>query len=97
MVTSIGTKHTVWEYESEFRLTANPSMCVSDERIEKMEHFPFDPSWVRRVDCGLRSDPAEDAKIVAVVKEKYAHASVCKAHFHPTDYSIKYDLIYAGD
>ena len=94
MVASIGTKHTVWEYESEFRLTVDPSMCIPDERIEKMEHFPFDRAWVRRVYCGLRSDPAEDAKIAAVVKERYAHARVYKAQFHSTDYSIDYALIH---
>ena len=69
-------------------------MCVPDEKIEKMEHFPFDRAWVRRVDCGLRSDPDEDAKILEVVKEKYGHASVRKAQFHSTDYSIDYALIH---
>lgn len=94
MVASIGTKNCVWEYEREFRLAIKPELCVPDEEAPQMEHFRFDPAWVVRVDCGLRSDPAEDARIAAVVKERYTHANVYKAKFHPTDYSIEYELVH---
>ena len=93
---SIDRKCRVWAYEREFRLAINPELCVPDEVVPQMEHFPFDPAWVVRVDCGRQSDQAKDARIVAVVKERYPHASVYKAQFHPTDYSIEYALIHAG-
>jgi len=95
MIKSINTKSLAWKYENEFRLTIKPWRCVSDTVNGKVGHFlPIEPDWVVRVDCGLHSDPSEDARIVAIVKKRYPRARVYKAQFHLTDYSTEYALIH---
>jgi hypothetical protein len=87
----IFTKNKSWSYEHEHRMIVSPEGCKRS--ADGLEFLEFQPSWLVRVDFGVRCPPQEIDRVASVLKKRFLHAVIRKAKFHPTDYALIYEVI----
>jgi hypothetical protein len=93
---SATVKCEVWQYEQEFRLFTNTTLCEARE-VKKcestttLEHFlDFRWEWVKSVDFGVFCPHSYIQPVVDLLKMDYSNVIPRKADFHATEYALEY-------
>ena len=90
----IRTKSKAWEYEKEYRLITTSGLCYSKAPpADDLEFLPFDSTWVKRVDFGLRHDSAVRDQILHALSSMYPHVSWFQAEYHDDEFALQYRRI----
>lgn len=88
------TKSTAWAYEKEHRLITATIVCKRGmPPNEELEFLPFEPSWVKRIDFGLRHDRKMRDQIVQLATTTYPHVKLHQAEYSDDSYSLKYEQL----
>jgi hypothetical protein len=90
LLASTERKSKSWKYEDEYRLFTGSEASQKDGGLE---FFPFDKSWVRRVDLGLRFPPGEKEQVLTLLQSECPNVELYQADFHPTNYALVYKSV----
>jgi hypothetical protein len=87
------TKSTVWRYEAEVRLVCSAPEPTSKEGLPAAGYAQFERSWISGVDLGINCRQETMDRVCTILSDKYPHVVTRRAHRHPTDFAINYEVV----